>query len=525
MEWIIEVTGKPDNETKQFMSNRLVSNSLTGTALFIINILIMFIMSPVIVKALGNRDYGLWEMVMGVVGYMGLLDIGIGAALLRYVAVSHAQKDRQELQNIISTAQVFFLAIGLIAVTALLLLSRFPNLLVGRESVDTNYLGMVLILFAVNAGLSLPSNVFTVILMGVQRHYLINITRGLLGVIRAFIAYYLLLKFAGKGLLVLATLEPVFTIIHFSIFAVALRRDPSIPPFSISACSLSKMKELFRYGSKSALLMVASRLQSASLPFVISSVIGVSSIVYFTMPNRLIDYAKGLSLSMGFPLTPYFASQMTGNDKEAVRTSWLQTSLALQIVTTAMPLFILFCGEQFLSIWIGKEYGIAGRGVLYCLVTALFVEAIAPNASRILMASGHHGRAAIMWLVLAIASIPLAVLGASYWGVTGVALGSSTALIFGSIITLYMACNDVGVTFWGYFQRTLMRLVVPLLLLTFLLWVSGKILSPVNYLDLALQVIPCAIIYILAVWFITLSSENRSRIMNQISAHINKIIS
>lgn len=505
------------------MSKRLLLNSLSGTSLYITNVIITFIMSPVIVKSLGNRDYGLWEMFMGVVGYMGMLNLGIGPALLRHVAVAHAQEDRLELQRVISTAQAFFVAIGLVAFAILSTLSCYPNLLVGSESVDTAYLASVFLLFAVNAGLSFPLNVLTAVLMGVQRHYLINVTRVLLGCIRAVIVYHLLFKFPGKGLIAMAALEPVFNLIQFLTFAVALRRDASIPHFSLSACSLKKMRELLSYGSKSATMMVASRVQSASLPFVINAVLGVSSIVYFSVPNRLIDYAKGFSLAVGFPLTPHFASQMTRNDHSSVQNSWLQTSLALQIITTAMALFILFCGEQFLSIWIGKEYAVAGRGALYSMVTALFVEAIAPNATRILMASGHHGRGAVAWLILAVLSIPLAIVGAYKWGITGVALGSSTSIVVGNIITLHMACNDVGVTIREYLQHTLMRLTVPLFILTLSLWASYILLTPVNYVNLALQVCLCGFIYLVAVWFLTLDGEKRLFISNQISLRFRKL--
>lgn len=506
------------------MSKKLLLNSFSGTFLYLLNIVIILIVSPIIIQSLGNRDYGLWEMVMAVVGYMGLLDLGIGPALLRYVAVAHSKDDQKELQEIISTAQMFFIAIGLTAALSLLILSRYPALIAGKESFDTGYLGTVFVLFALNAGMSFPLNVFTAVLMGVQRHYLINITRGVLGVIRSIIAYTLLVKYAGKGLLILAILEPTFNLIQFSIFAAAIRRDRSIPGFSMAACSRTKLKELFGYGSKSATLLVASRIQSASIPFVISAVLGVSNIVYFTMPNRLVDYAKGLSLAIGFPLTPYFASQMAGDDKNAVKNSWLQTSLALQIITLAMPLFIVFCGETFLAVWIGKEYAVAGRGVLYCLAGALFVEAIAPNASRILMASGHHGRAALMWFILSIMSVPLAVLGANRWGVTGVALGSATALIIGNIVTLHMACRDVGATMAEYARTTLVRLIMPLILLAASLWMTTKALAVTNYLHLALQVLICGVIYLAAVWVLTISNANRAQICEKIILKLKKLV-
>jgi len=57
------------------MSRKLLLNSLSGASLYLVSIVAAFIMSPVYIKALGNRDYGLWELVMSVIGYMGLLDL------------------------------------------------------------------------------------------------------------------------------------------------------------------------------------------------------------------------------------------------------------------------------------------------------------------------------------------------------------------------------------------------------------------------------------------------------------------
>ena len=221
------------------MSKRLVINSISGTTLYIINMLIVFMLSPVIVRALGNRDYGIWELVMSVVGYMGLLDLGIGPALLRYVAVYHTSGEREELQKTISTAMMFFVTIGLIATLLLVGLSHYPAFLTGGEQIDIRYVTSVLLLFAFNAVLVFPLNVLVATLLGVQRHYLVNATRIIFGVIRAFIAYYLLVTYPAKGLLVLALLEPVFNVLQFGVYAVALQRDLSIPGFSFSACTVA----------------------------------------------------------------------------------------------------------------------------------------------------------------------------------------------------------------------------------------------------------------------------------------------
>ena len=54
-----------------FNVKNIISNSLSGGVVPVIKVGITFIMAPLIVRALGNYDYGIWEMVFAIVGYMG----------------------------------------------------------------------------------------------------------------------------------------------------------------------------------------------------------------------------------------------------------------------------------------------------------------------------------------------------------------------------------------------------------------------------------------------------------------------
>ena len=152
----------------------------------------------------------------------------------------------------------------------------------------------------------------------------------------------------------------------------------------LSAVTLPKLKELFTFGAKSARMLVASRLQNQSVPLIIGNVIGLGHIVYFVMPNRLVDYGRGLSQAVGFPLTPYFGAAIGRGDHEDLTKSWLNSTLALQIVSIVMPVIIIFYGETFSGLWIGQEYAVAGHAVLYVLSAGLVADSLAINAFRIL---------------------------------------------------------------------------------------------------------------------------------------------
>lgn len=502
------------------MSKKLLLNSLSGTSLYLINIVVAFIMSPVIIRALGNRDYGLWELVMSVIGYMGLMDLGIGPALVRFVSVADGKQDHDDLQQTISTSFVFFVCVGGVAVLLFAALGYSPDFIAGSEMKDIANLGTVFLLLGINAGLIFPLHVFTATLMGVQRHYFINSTRGVLVVIRALLTFYLLQMYLGKGLIILALLEPIFTVLQFALFASVVYFDKNLPKLSISAVTWNKLKELFTFGTKSATMLVASRLQNQSVPLIIGNVIGLGSIVYFVMPNRLINYAKQLSLAIGFPLTPYFGAAVGRGDQKELLKSWLNTTLALQIVALVMPLVILFYGETFLGLWIGPEYALAGRWVIYILLVGLVADSLATNAFRILTAHSMHGRCATAWFLLSVISIPLGILGASLWGVAGVALGTTLATVVGNLVTIIMACSVMNIDLRTYFKESLMRLFLPLMLLASTLWILTQLFYVESYTDLLLHLIFAGIVYVTSVWYFTLSDDVRCLLREKMRARL-----
>jgi hypothetical protein len=52
---------------------------------------------------LGDGRYGVWSLVQSVVAYFAILDLGIGAAVVRYVAKYDTIDDRCELNQVFST--------------------------------------------------------------------------------------------------------------------------------------------------------------------------------------------------------------------------------------------------------------------------------------------------------------------------------------------------------------------------------------------------------------------------------------
>ena len=98
----------------------LLWNSLSGTALYLVGASTAFIMSPFLVRHLGNAGYGFWELLLGLVGYLGVLDMGIGPAVVRHVALARGQKNPERLLQVINTGFFTFLCAGVVGAALVL---------------------------------------------------------------------------------------------------------------------------------------------------------------------------------------------------------------------------------------------------------------------------------------------------------------------------------------------------------------------------------------------------------------------
>ena len=70
---------------------------------------------PITVRGLGEARYGLFALAMTTLGFLALLDLGLGAAGLRELAVARSQGDAQSSRRVFWTLVTFYTAVGSVA--------------------------------------------------------------------------------------------------------------------------------------------------------------------------------------------------------------------------------------------------------------------------------------------------------------------------------------------------------------------------------------------------------------------------
>jgi O-antigen/teichoic acid export membrane protein len=86
--------------------------------MLLVGAVIGFFMMPFLVHRLGDKLFGLWALVGSFSGTYAVLDLGLAAAVGRYVAMYIGKNDYESVNVYINTALVIYCMMGVIVVLA-----------------------------------------------------------------------------------------------------------------------------------------------------------------------------------------------------------------------------------------------------------------------------------------------------------------------------------------------------------------------------------------------------------------------
>lgn len=500
------------------MRSRLVANSITGVALNAANVVVAFVMSPILVRELGNRNYGIWDIMLALIGYLGILDLGVSPAIVRYVAVASARDDESHLVRVFHSSLLFLSGVGVLGLLIMSGLSFFAGPVLNVEPAAAGELPALFVLVGLNLLIEFPGATLVGFLMGLQRHSFVNVLRIFVTVASAFALYLALTRASGPKLLWLGGIVLASNVAQYLALAAWIAAAYPRIAFRRRGVSVATMRDLFAFGVRSMLLMAASRIRKQSIPIVIAHCVGLGRVVFFAIPNRLVESAWGLGATLGFPVTPYLAALHGKGDEAGTRRAWFELTRALQIFLLAIPIGLVALGEPFIRRWMGPSYALEARWVIVLLSLSVFMEGLAPNAVSVLVGMGRHGAAARVSLAWGAGSLLLAVPMALAWDIRGVAVSVVVASAGTTFSVLRLACREVGISLREHMTGTALRLVVPLAVLGGVLGALRWTREPASYSAMILHAAAAAVAYLVAVWFGGFDREERGTILEWVRA-------
>ncbi len=382
------------------------------------------VVTPIIVAALGTEQFGIWALIGSILGFIGLLDLGIGPSVIRFAAEQRGRNAREETSRLASTAFAIYLVLALVTTLLAVALAWLLPLVIEISDEYVRAAQVAVVLAVGSFVLRFPVGLFSYLLAGQQRYDVLNI-----GILFGAVLYFVLaagiLYLAGGGLVALTLITVGVTAVRLLLPLFWLKRELPDLRLRRQFVTVREAKQLLSFSSRNMLIQVASKVVFSTDVIVVGVIFGSVAAGVYGIPAKLfaLAYAVGIASTMLlFPLL----SELEGADDRERQERYLLAGVRLGLaVVVAVGLPLVFLPDRFLEAWLPSEFDVSTSGpILAILMVSLLFAQPGHLLAQYLVARGRHGRLAIARLATVAVNLALSITLALWVGLWGVALAT-----------------------------------------------------------------------------------------------------
>lgn len=432
----------------------LARNAAWNAASYVLHALVLLLLSPEVVQALGNDLFGVWVIINTLTGYLNVADFGIRPAIVHFVARHHARDEADEVERYVHGAFVTLALGGAAILVATLVLA--PNLgsWFDVDPSQHHAASWALVISGVLLAVMLPLNAFTAVLIGRQRFDL-TCRIDLVSLAASTTGIILVLVFGG-GIVALAL---VIGLVELGEMLwktrLAFREQPGLT-FWPKRATRATARGLLGYGAFNIVVTTSLLLSDKTDALVIGGAMSAWWVTLFDRAAKMPVHARTLVFQVGRVLMPELGARHAVGDK--VGLVRLLTTSSRQVLLAATPLivYLFVLGGAFLETWMkgDSSFRILGDQSLVVLAFA----ALFPISSYPLVMA-HQGTGHMRSLALATLFEGATNLGLSLWwvrdhGLVGVAYGTlvPAAIVHGFVLPWWNG-SRLGFNLFGWWAR------------------------------------------------------------------------
>lgn len=324
---------------------------------------------PVMVNKFGDDLYGLYIICISLIGFMTLVDFGIGQTVIKYVSEYEVTGQQQRIQPILGVAFLVYIAFGTIILTALYLGAPLLSEGLYKQAEKRSLAQEVLRITALPLFFSYVNQFFLNICRAYHRFdfpAVIHNTGNLGGIILATVL-----------LLMGYTLVPImwgYVIIQLLALVSGYIASMNVLPVGVRLLPLFDkpvFKDILSFSAYTFIGNFMGSLTSRADKLLIGLIINTDAVTYYQIPYTIAQMANGIIHTLTQIMFPRF-SEMSGlGDQVGLRKLYKTAINIVFLLSTAIAVMLIAVGDIFLSLWISPEFADKAYWVL-CIIALYF---------------------------------------------------------------------------------------------------------------------------------------------------------
>jgi O-antigen/teichoic acid export membrane protein len=373
---------------------------------------VTFVATPLELHRMGSERYGIVVVLSALIGYLAVLDGGVGWALARYVPWYRARHDEVRVLALVIAGLIQALAIGVVFGV---LLWAFAAQIVdvvhlsGHNRTDAH---TALELMAV----LLPVSLIAAVLSGLGQGLVIFRFLSVAAAANVIVLNVVWVIVAGHrhDVVVVAATQLVLGVATALASLIAVR---ATAPAIIGGARPRRraFRELARFGALSSVTEAGMRSLTQADKAVLGSIIPVAAVPAYSIPFSVAFQITLFSRSVISAVYPRLTAALSRSDAAEARRLSVASSGAVGVASGILLVCCVFAGKPFLRLWVGSHFASHAWRPLAVLGIGFAVFACGSVGIDVLNAAGRVGVTAVLGVIGGVVGLGAAAFAAATW--------------------------------------------------------------------------------------------------------------
>lgn len=488
-----------------------------------IQILSGLIYTPIMLRLLGQSEYGLYQLVYSVVSYLSLLSLGFGSSYIRFYSRYKVDNDEKGISKLNGMFMIIFSIISLISILCgSVLVINIENVFSTGLTLDEVPTARILmILMVINLAMTFPNSVFNNYVTAHEQFIFQKLLTVLQSLLNPFITLPLLIM--GYGSIAMVSVTTFLTFAKLIADMIFCFKKLHMK-FSFKNFDFKLLKHMFVFTFFIFLNQIIDQINWSVDKFLLGRFAGTVAVAIYGVAGQLNTMYLNFSTAISNVFVPKVNKIVAETDDNNLLTELfikigrIQSILLFLIITG-----YIFFGQSFIRFWAGDGYETSYKIGLFLMIPVT-VPLIQNLGIEIQRAKNKHKMRSIVYLVICIANIFVSIPCIKTWGASGAALGTAISLTAGNIIFMNIYYHKaIGINiikFWNNISKFILALI-PTILCGLL--INRFIPTDKSLLILGISIILYCIVYLISMWLLGMNDEEKQLLSAPLKKIKNKL--
>lgn len=507
--------------------NQLKLGSILSYAQMALSILIGLLYAPVMIRLLGQSEFGLYQTAAATIAMLSILSLGFNSGYVRFFARYRLANDDESTAKLNGLFLQIFLAIGAVAFLCGLYLTRRLDLVFDEGLTEREYriAKVLMFLLTFNLATSFPMSVFASIISAHERFVFLK----LLGMLKTVAGPLVTLPLLLLGYRSIAMVAASVALTLLADFAYVVYVFGNLKQkFVFRDYEKGLFKQLFAYSFFIALNLIVDQVNLNVAKVLLGRYQGTSAVAVYSVSFLLYSYYMTFSTSVSGVFTPRIHKIVNENlrdlslQRKRLTELFVKVGRIQYIVLGLIATGLIFFGKSFIAFWAGEGYEESYPAALLLILPAT-VPLIQNLGIEIQRAQNRHQFRSIVYIFMAAINFGASIYLCQRYGVIGATLGTAGAFLLanGLVLNIYYhkKCNIDMFAFWKSIFQLSKGLIVP----AFVGVLIMRYVDATSVVSFLLAIAVYAVVYCASMRLLGMNAEEKALIDKPLRLVKNKI--